>query len=311
MGCFPWDFQEGKRALRHSEKRPIEEGKRLIKEGKRPINTNGLFSGTPPWWKTAPLKRPIKRSMMYDCQRTLVIRIAAITLVSDSAMTIARCRPSKQNKHAIVTGVITKLIFPEHSPVTNRPNISKNNPSEFQPVIFGSVFSKCRQGNGNELPIDPLGIYLGNYPVADCRKDFAEQIFWSVMLGDRDTGGSNLRKLEGGENFEFSGAPEIDPFLQRFDRESPIYGSKSKSSRGNFRGEFPPSSVRYVLTPPIPVSEVLVVSMVTCTGGRAKMEPCLPAFKRESGIQSDINTCQCGLVQNRHNHHEHTKINRY
>ena len=31
----------------------------------------------------------------YDCQRTLVIRIAAITLASDSAITIARFRPSK------------------------------------------------------------------------------------------------------------------------------------------------------------------------------------------------------------------------
>ena len=27
------------------------------------IKVNGLFSGTPPWWKTAPLKRPINRSM--------------------------------------------------------------------------------------------------------------------------------------------------------------------------------------------------------------------------------------------------------
>ena len=35
----------------------------MIKEGKRPINTNGQFLGTPPWWKPAPLKRPIKRSM--------------------------------------------------------------------------------------------------------------------------------------------------------------------------------------------------------------------------------------------------------
>ena len=56
LGCFPWDFQEGKQ--------PIKVGKRPIKEGKRPINANGQFSGTPPkWWKTAPLKRPIKRSM--------------------------------------------------------------------------------------------------------------------------------------------------------------------------------------------------------------------------------------------------------
>ena len=51
MGCLR---ENG--PLRHSGKRPI-------KEGKRPINANGQFSGTLPWSKTAPLKRPIKRSM--------------------------------------------------------------------------------------------------------------------------------------------------------------------------------------------------------------------------------------------------------
>ena len=39
-------------------------GQRPIKEGKRPIKVNGLFSGTLACWKTAPLKRPIKRSMI-------------------------------------------------------------------------------------------------------------------------------------------------------------------------------------------------------------------------------------------------------
>ena len=34
----------------------------------------------------------------YDCQRTIAIRIAAITLASDSAITIARFRPSKVQK---------------------------------------------------------------------------------------------------------------------------------------------------------------------------------------------------------------------
>ena len=41
-------------------------GKRPIKEGKRPIKVNGLLSGTPPCRKTAPLKRPIKRSMILE-----------------------------------------------------------------------------------------------------------------------------------------------------------------------------------------------------------------------------------------------------
>ena len=75
MGCFPVDFQEAKRPLRtKSLKRPIKVGKRPIKEGKRPIKAKvlvgvsvgclmGCFRAPPPWRKTAPLKRPIKRSM--------------------------------------------------------------------------------------------------------------------------------------------------------------------------------------------------------------------------------------------------------
>ena len=76
MGCFPEDFQEVKRPLTtKSVKRPIKVGKRPINEGKRPIKAKvlvgvsvgcsmGCFRAPPPWRKTAPLKRPIKRSMM-------------------------------------------------------------------------------------------------------------------------------------------------------------------------------------------------------------------------------------------------------
>ena len=75
MGCFPVDFQEVKRPLgTKSVKRPIKVGKRPINEGKRPIKAKvlvgvsvgslmGCFRAPPPWRKTAPLKRPIKRSM--------------------------------------------------------------------------------------------------------------------------------------------------------------------------------------------------------------------------------------------------------
>ena len=78
MGCFPVDFQDVKRPLRtKSVKRPIKVGKRPINEGKRPIKAKvlvgvsvgslmGCFRATPPWRKTAPLKRPIKRSMKLD-----------------------------------------------------------------------------------------------------------------------------------------------------------------------------------------------------------------------------------------------------
>ena len=69
------DFQEVKRPLRtKSAKRPIKVGKRPINEGKRPIKAKvlvgvsvgclmGCFRAPQPWRKTAPLKRPIKRSM--------------------------------------------------------------------------------------------------------------------------------------------------------------------------------------------------------------------------------------------------------
>ena len=75
MGCFPVDFQEVKRPLRtKSMKRPIKVGKRPINEGKRPTKAKvlvgvsvgclmGCFWAPPPCRKTAPLKRPIKRSM--------------------------------------------------------------------------------------------------------------------------------------------------------------------------------------------------------------------------------------------------------
>ena len=80
----------------------------------------------------------------------------------------------------------------------------------------------------------------------------------SLHVGDRDRGGSNLRTPEeGGENFEFSGVPEFDPFLQRFYRKPLNEGVKSPSfPRATFGASSPPpSSVRYVLTPPIPVSD--------------------------------------------------------
>ena len=83
-GCFPVDFQEVKRPLRtKSVKRPIKVGKRPINEWKRPIKAKvlvgisvaclmGCFRAPPPWQKTAPLKRPIKRSMILVSFRNFI-----------------------------------------------------------------------------------------------------------------------------------------------------------------------------------------------------------------------------------------------
>ena len=61
LGCFPGQFQEGKRPIKAFGKRPI-------KVRKRPIKANALFSGTPPWWKTAPLKFLPGSPLSYHCK---------------------------------------------------------------------------------------------------------------------------------------------------------------------------------------------------------------------------------------------------
>ena len=75
MGCFPVDFQEVKRPLRtKSWKRAIKVGKRPTKEGKRSMKAMvlvgisvccliGCFRAPPPWRKTAPLKRPERKTV--------------------------------------------------------------------------------------------------------------------------------------------------------------------------------------------------------------------------------------------------------
>ena len=61
------------------------------------------------------------------------------------------------------------------------------------------------------------------------------------LVGDRDRGGSNLRKLEGGVKIlNFQGPLKLTPFYRDSIENRQFRGQKSKFSRGNFRGEFPP-----------------------------------------------------------------------
>ena len=70
-----------------------------------------------------------------------------------------------------------------------------------------------------------------------CRDDTTQTYELETGIGG---GGSNLQKLEGGGwKFKFPGAPEIDPFLQRFYRKSSIWGSK-EAFEGQLSGRVPP-----------------------------------------------------------------------
>ena len=70
-------------------------------------------------------------------------------------------------------------------------------------------------------------------------------------------GGVKSPKIRGGVKFlNFQGPLKLTPFYRDFYRKSPIWGSKSPNLRViTFGASSPPSSVRYVLTPPIPVSD--------------------------------------------------------
>ena len=75
-------------------------------------------------------------------------------------------------------------------------------------------------------------------------------------------GGVKSPKIRGGVKISnFQGPLKLTPFYRVSIENRQFGGQKSKFSRGNFRGEFPPSSVRYVLTPPIPVSDKILLHL--------------------------------------------------
>ena len=64
MGCFPRDFKSENGPLRHTGKGPLRSENGPSRSGNAPSRLMGCFQA-PPWWKTAPLKRPIQRSMTF------------------------------------------------------------------------------------------------------------------------------------------------------------------------------------------------------------------------------------------------------
>ena len=61
-------------------------------------------------------------------------------------------------------------------------------------------------------------------------------------LGDRDRGGGakSPKIRRGVQNFEISGVPEFDPFLQRFHSKPTIWGSKVQAFQGRLSERVPP-----------------------------------------------------------------------
>ena len=81
--------------------------------------------------------------------------------------------------------------------------------------------------------------------LVDGGRVLGRDIYQTYMLETWIGGGSNLRKLGGVKILNVHG-----PLKYRDSTENLQFGvRKSKSSRGNFQGEFPTSSVWYVLAP--------------------------------------------------------------
>ena len=134
---------------------------------------------------------------------------------------------------------------------------------------------------------DSRGEEFSLYPI--CGFSFT----WSF----RDRGVKSL-KIRGGWKFEFPGASEIDPFLQRFYRKSSIWESKVQVFEGQLSGRVPPpSSVRYVLTPPIPVSDLRSFSFTEFSIYGVVLFPNLCFSKRERLCKNWQNLLQKRVVR--------------
>ena len=118
--------------------------------------------------------------------------------------------------------------------------------------------SYAPHSHGGRAEIAPKGPFLARLapfglspPLLSPRLDYVRAKY-HIMKG-----GVKSPKIRGGVKiFNFRGSLNLTPFYRDSIENPQFGGQKSKLSKDNFRGEFPPpSSVRYVLTPPIPVSD--------------------------------------------------------
>ena len=81
---------------------------------------------------------------------------------------------------------------------------------------------------------------------------------WAAFsFGDRDRGVKSPKIRGGVKILNFQGPLKLTSFYRDSIENRQFGGQKSKSSRGNFRGEFPPPlAFGTFLTPPIPVSDL-------------------------------------------------------
>ena len=101
-------------------KRPIKVGKRPINEGKRPIEAKvlvgvsvgslmGCFRAPPTWRKTAPLKRPIKRSMKIGSQDSVANPLLTLNK-TESIRIIIRGVPVTGGYGFVLPALLQKLV---------------------------------------------------------------------------------------------------------------------------------------------------------------------------------------------------------
>ena len=135
---------------------------------------------------------------------------------------------------------------------------------QFQGNSYGSMALKVRQKFPPRLAL----VHAWLSPVFEIADPISTAFAFKAVKTSR--GFTNLKlktgiagvkspQIRGGgvKILNFQGPLKLTPFYRDSIETRQFGGQKSKSSRGNFRASSPPSSVRYVLTPPIRVFGML------------------------------------------------------
>ena len=209
----------------------------LVRTGSGLLRLIGCFSGTPATVENGPLhKGPLIKT--YG-RAALEVTDPKLRFLHRSAQ---KTRPQirKLEKAVAVSGVCPGVLEENSGKIAGKfSRIGKcykfwdfGRPAKAN--LPGTLGPHCR----DLVPTYPAGCFLKS--AVPAFSSFSDQN--ARISSETGIGGVKSPKIRGGGgvNLEIPGVPEIDPFLQRFYRKSPTWGSKVQVFEGQLSVRIPP-----------------------------------------------------------------------